>query len=163
MTPDPHGLTEDMLSAYLDDELSAADRRRVADTVAVDPAWAAVLDDVAIAREAVRALPPRDLPGETWRTILDTVDRAGTEPVTSGDDEPVTHLDTRRRPRVVRWVAAGAAAAAALALFLVPGARTPDVNPPLDDIADTAAVAQTTASDPVTGLVPVGVQAGLAP
>lgn len=165
MTSDSTPLSEDMLSAHLDGELSDTDRDRVERAVTADPALAAVLDDVRVAREAVRALPPRDIPPGTWDEILDAVNSSTVVSKPVGDDTPggPTHLGDRRRPRVARWVAVGAAAAAALALFVVPGRDSPDGTPPIDEITDNAAVARTGASDPVTGLGPVGVQAGLAP
>lgn len=147
-------MPEDMLSAYLDGELSASDIARVEAVVADDPQWAETLAEVSAARSVLRELPLHEAPPGVWDAIVETV--SGTDAASA----PVSLF----RSRTARWIAAGTAAAAALALFVVPGSDTPDrTNPQLEELADSAAARQSLSSDPVSELVPVGVRAGLGP
>lgn len=162
-----HAMTEDVLSAYLDGELSAPEIDLVEDAVGNDPEWAATLADISAVRSALRALPVHEAPPGVWDTIIDSVlddsisDESLSEDSASGEVAPPVSL---LRSRTVRWIAAGAAAAAALALFVVPGRDSPDpINPQLEELADSAAARQSLSSDPVSELVPVGVRAGLGP
>ncbi len=155
-------MTEEMLSAYLDGELSEPEIDRVEGAVRNDPGWAATLADISAVRSMLRELPVREAPPGVWDTIVEGVSRESVseDSVSEDSSAPVSLF----RSRTARWVAAGAAVAAALALFVVPGTDTPDpANPPLEELADSAAARRSMSSDPVSELVPVGVRAGLGP
>ncbi len=93
---------DDRLSAYLDDELDAAERAAVEDLLARSPAWRDALAEVAWARGAVRGLPARDVPAGFWTTV--------------GDERRAAP----RPGRVRRVLGVAAVAAAAVAVFTLP-------------------------------------------
>lgn len=147
---------EELLSAFLDGECTAAERASLEARLASSAELRAVLDDVRAARAAVRALPPRDAPPEFWARIL------ATEPGTGADPAPVVDLATARRSRrPARWVAAVASAAAAAviaAVVLVPEPES--VTPPVATFTDAHAVRSSLQEDAVGALAPIAVQAG---
>jgi anti-sigma factor RsiW len=119
----------DFLSGYLDDELAPAERVEVEARLSASPELRAELDDVRMARDAVRALPRRDAPAGFWDAVVAHVETAPDDDVAAspadGELAPVRELGERReRTRNVpwRWIGgAVAAAAVAIAVFVVPG------------------------------------------
>jgi anti-sigma factor RsiW len=115
----PADLPEDLLSAYVDDELDAATRAAVEAELAASPAWRATLAEVTAARDAVRALPRLDLSPEAWTRLLGRV--AADEPAPSPAPGRVAALRRRLPRQAGPWIGAvaGAAAVAALVAALV--------------------------------------------
>src|SRR5712692_7559343 len=98
---------DERLSAWLDDELDASERRAVHELLGSSPAWRAELDAVGAARDALRSLPVRDAPAGFWDRLL----REGPAVPTVGQPTGVRARAHRCR---LPWVAAAAAAAAAV-------------------------------------------------
>ncbi len=170
----PDDLTEDLLSAYLDGELSGSELAAVEARLEDSGEWRAILADVRAAREAVRGLPNVDAPAGCWDRIIAAVEAADAPALTLVPDldivppaPVVTELDAarvRRTPRRSRWVTAlaGAAAAAVVAAVLV----VPSVNrvkPPVGAFSDAHAMRSSTSDDSVSSLAPVGMLAGFTP
>jgi anti-sigma factor RsiW len=165
MTGQPAPWSEDLLSAYVDGEVTDEQRALVEARLAESPSTREILAEIEAARDAVRALPTRDAPAEFWARILDgTGLDADAVMVESGDapaSAPVVSLESRRASRLPRWVAvAGGAAAAAViaAVVLVPTPKR--VDPPVASFADAHAVRNSLDSDAVSSLAPVALQAG---
>jgi anti-sigma factor RsiW len=128
---------DDVLSAYLDDELAPAARREVESHLTRCGECRVELDDVAAARRAIRILPVHGAP----RPLVE-----------------MSPQGTARRGRVV-W-AAVAAVAAAVAMFLP---REPDVAPSLPSLADSHAARASITGDPLTQLAPIAVPVRFGP
>ena len=163
MTGQPDQWSEDLLSAYADGEVTAAQRALVEARLAESPSLRAVLEEIEAARDAVRALPQRDAPPEFWARILDGTGLDADEVMApdTGAPAPVVALESRRTSRLSRWVAvAGGAAAAAViaAVVLVPSQKR--VDPPVASFTDAHAVRNSLDSDAVSSLAPVALQAG---
>jgi len=164
MTGQPDQWSEDLLSAYADGEVTAAQRALVEARLAESPSLRAVLEEIEAARDAVRALPMRDAPPEFWARILDGTGLDADDvlaPADAGAPAPVIALEPRRASRLSRWVAvAGGAAAAAViaAVVLVPSQKR--VDPPVASFTDAHAVRNSLDSDAVSSLAPVALQAG---
>lgn len=128
---------DDVLSAYLDDELAPAARREVEAHLARCADCRAELDDVAAARRAIRIMPVHGAP----RPLV---------PAVSGPEA--------RRGRVAWGLAA--AAAAAVAMFLP---REPQVTPSLPSLADSHAARASVTGDPLSHLAPIAVPVRFGP
>ncbi len=149
-------LVPEMLSAYLDDELSAPERDAVEARLAESAEWRTELDDVRAARDAVRALPAREAPEGFWDSLLANVeadDDAAEEPA------PVMSIESRRPRRRVAWIAAAAAIVVGLvAVIAVP--RRNEVTPNVTAVVASHGAQGSDAGDPVSMLAPVGPLAG---
>jgi anti-sigma factor RsiW len=138
-----HPAPDDRLSAYLDDELDAAERQAVESYVAASPEWRAELDEVAWVRDTLRSLPVHEAPPGFWEGAL---------------APEMAQARARRRRGVPRIAGLGAAAAAVAAVvttaaLLVP---SPDrVTPKVPALADTHAVRASVTDDPVSQLATV--------
>ncbi len=142
MTGRDRGLPEDVLSAYLDGELSAHERAAVERELAASPSWSAILREVREVRAAVRGLPVPEPPEDVFERVL---------------REPVGVASGSTRRRVLgpwRWAAGGAAAAAVVVAFAVPSPHrvTPSVPNQVDSHVTRASLTQ----DPIMELAPVG-------
>ncbi len=62
-------LDPDMLSAYLDGELTDAERAQVETQLESSPEWREELAEVRAARDALRGLPERDAPVGFWDAV----------------------------------------------------------------------------------------------
>ena len=115
----PTDLPEDLLSAYVDDELDADTRRAVEAQLASSPAWREALAEVTLARDAVRALPLVDLSPEAWSQLLGRV--GADEPAPTSTPGRVAAFRRQVRRNAGPWIGAvaGAAAVAALVAALV--------------------------------------------
>ena len=74
-------LNPDVLSAYLDGECTPDERVAIEARLVIDPAWQSELDEVRMARDAVRGLPLVDVPEGTWDAVARAIaaaDAAGT-------------------------------------------------------------------------------------
>jgi len=95
MTEDLHNEMGELLSAYLDDELTPEERARVEARIATDADARALLSELRAAADAVRALPHDAAPPE----ILDAVStRLERDALLAGDDQDVTLARHRRSP-----------------------------------------------------------------
>lgn len=138
-------INEDLLSAFIDGELDAETRAAVEARLAESSEWRAVLAEVRVARDAVRALPVHE---PRPRFIEDLIATGATAP-------PVKRRGPRRRGPM-RWAAAGAAAAAVaagIAVFAVPGPTT--TAPKVPALSDSHAAQASQLDDPVSQLAPV--------
>lgn len=135
----PH--LEEVLSAWLDDELAPAARREAALHLEQCPACREELDLVARARAAVRALPVRRPPPGFLEDLLPT---------------NVRSLHPRRR---AAWALAAAAASVA-AVFLP---REPSVAPVLPSLVESHAVRASLTGDPLSQLAPIAIPVSFEP
>ena len=159
----PEPWNEDLLSAYVDGEVTDEERTVVEARLAESPSTRALLAEIEAARDAVRALPMRDAPPEFWARILDGtgLDATDLDPTSVDTSAPVVTLESRRGSRLPRWVAvAGGAAAAAViaAVLFVPSQK--QVDPPVASFTDAHAVRNSLDSDAVSSLAPVALAAG---
>jgi anti-sigma factor RsiW len=144
-----------VLSGYLDGELTADERAEVEAQLAASPGWRAELDAVRVVRDAVRGLAPREARAGFWDTVTAAVRDAPVDDAAVGvDPDAVVALPTRRRSTVVRWVAGGVAAAALVAVFLIPGRE--QVRPNVTAVATQHGASSAEVGDPISGLVPLG-------
>jgi len=160
MTGQPEQWNEDLLSAYVDGEVTDEERALVEAHLAESSSTRALLAEIEAARDAVRALPMRDAPPEFWARILDGTG-LDADDVVADAPAPVVSLESRRESRLPRWVAvAGGAAAAAViaAVVLVPGPK--QVDPPVASFTEAHAVRNSLDADAVSSLAPVALQAG---
>jgi len=137
---------DDVLSAYLDDELAPAARHEAEAHLAACAGCRAELDEVSAARRAIRILPVH----AARRPLVGT--ESGGLPGTPGVPRP----PSRRRA-----VWALAAAVAAAIAFLLP--RDPEVAPSLPSLADSHAARASITGDPLTQLAPIAVPVRFGP
>ena len=160
----PAEWSEDLLSAYLDDELDPETRSLVEEHLARTPASRQAVAELRAARDAVRSLPEVDLSPEAWEQVVAAV-RADETSVGVGAPAPVASWRRRDRRAPTRWArvgaaAAGAAAAAAvLAVVFLPGPSR--VTPHVATFSTEHSARASLASDPVSTLAGVSAMRGL--
>jgi anti-sigma factor RsiW len=137
---DQDRLPEDLLSGYLDRELSSEQRVAVERELASSPVWVAVLVEITEVRSQVRALPVPEAPLGFWDVVL-----SGRDPVRTA---------RRRLGGPLGWVAGSAAAAVVAVAFLVPSPR--HASPSVATFVDSHATRSSLSQDPVTQLAPIG-------
>ena len=141
-------LTEDLLSALLDDELDIATRGVVDVRLAQSTEWQGVLAEVSETRAALRGLGTVDAPAGFWDRVLAT-------------DDAVVDLTAGRSQHRGRAVAAlaGVAAAAAFVVGVVafPSAAPDRVRPPVAAFSDAHATRSSVGDDAISSLASVGV------
>ena len=99
-------LPEDLLSGYVDGELTMEQRIAVEQEMARSEGWVAVLAEITEVRSRVRALPVPEAPQGFWEGAL---------------ERPVPLFRARRPfPGPLGWAAGAAAAAVVAGAFLVP-------------------------------------------
>jgi anti-sigma factor RsiW len=158
MTGFDGALDADLLSAYLDGELTPAELAAVEAQLESSPAWRDELTEVRAARDAVRGLPERDAPAGFWSAVHEHVARADSQ---DDDDEiavPITAARSHGRRRWA-WVAASAAAVAAVVAVVVVPHRD-EVSPNVAAVVAQHGAQGSDNGDPVTMLAPVGPLAG---
>jgi anti-sigma factor RsiW len=147
-----------VLSGYLDGELTAGERAEVEEQLAASPEWRAELDAVRAARDAVRGLAPREPRPGFWDAVSEVVrdePATGTGTPAHEDRGAAVARSPRGRSTVVRWAAGGIAAAAALvAVFLIPGRE--QVRPNVTAVATQHGASSAEVGDRISGLVPLG-------
>jgi anti-sigma factor RsiW len=157
-------LDPDMLSAYLDGELTAAERAAVESRLVASAEWRAELAEVRTARDALRGLPAREAPAGFWdavhaRVVADDDDRAAAGdvlvPITAA---PTAAAKVHPRRRWA-WVAASAAAVAAVVAIVVVPHRS-EVAPNVAAVVAQHGAQGSDHGDPVSMLAPVGPLAG---
>ncbi len=159
---DPGDDDHSLLSGYLDGELDAEQRAAVEARLAASPAWRAELDEVRVARDAVRSLAMRDVPlgfmDRVTAAVASTPDVAVEADAAESIAQPIELAPRRERSRrrAVGWmVGAAAAVVIALAMFVLPGRG--QVRPNVTAVATQHAASNSDLGDPISGLV------GLAP
>jgi negative regulator of sigma E activity len=157
-------LDPDMLSAYLDGELSEVERAAVEARLEVSASWRDELAEVRTARDALRGLPAREAPAGFWdavhaRVVADDDDRAAAGdvvvPITAA---PTAAAKVHPRRRWA-WVAASAAAVAAVVAIVVVPHRS-EVAPNVAAVVAQHGAQGSDHGDPVSMLAPVGPLAG---
>jgi anti-sigma factor RsiW len=135
---------EELLSAYLDGEATDDERALVEQQLAESAEWREVLEEVRSTREMLLAMPRREAPTGFWDSLLHP------------DIAPPVQLDTARRRRgkqVVGWLAGVAAAAAIVAVVMVPSESR--VKPAVATLVNRHAVRSSVTEEPVSQLAPV--------
>ena len=152
-------IVPEMLSAYLDDELTAPERVAVEARLAESAEWRTELDEVRSARAAVRNLASRDAPAGFWDAVLAHVEADADD----GDVvlAPVVPLAERRPRRRVAWFAAAAAAVAGVVVAVVAVPQRSEVTPNVTAVIAQHGAQGSDAGDPISMLAPVGPLAGL--
>jgi negative regulator of sigma E activity len=168
MSDEPRGhdrLPEDLLSAYVDGEVTDAERAAVEARVARDVAWQHILADVVTARDAVRGLPEREPPTGFWLRVLTRVaEVAEQDRATIAAAAAVVPIARPAPRRVPRWGAIGAAVVAVVAgVALAMPQRNHQVSPKIATLTNQHAAASSAGSDPITNLAPAAVPVGLTP
>ena len=159
MTTNDFALDPDMLSAYLDGELTDAERAAVEAQLEASAEWRDELAEVRAARDALRGLPEREAPAGFWDAVHARVAADDDEPV---DDEIVVPITAARSHphRRWAWVAASAAAVAAVVAVVVVPHRN-EVSPNVATVVAQHGAQGSDNGDPVSMLAPVGPLAGL--
>jgi anti-sigma factor RsiW len=152
-------MTPDVLSAYLDGELDAAERAAVEARLEESGEWRAELAEVRSARDALRGLPTRDAPAGFWDAVHARV--AAEETDADADDAvvPITAARSHARRRWA-WIAASAAAVAVVVAVVVVPHRN-EVSPNVATVVAQHGAQGSDTGDPVSMLAPVGPLAGL--
>jgi len=155
-------LDPDMLSAYLDGELTDAERAAVETQLQSSPEWREELAEVRAARDALRGLPERDAPAGFWDAVHEHM--AADDDEAADDDVvvPISGLNTGARSPSGRrwaWVAASAAAVAAVVAIVVVPHRH-EVSPNVAAVVAQHGAQGSDNGDPVSMLAPVGPLAG---
>lgn len=147
-------LQPDLLSAYLDGELTAGERAAVDAQLAVSVEWRFELAEVRAARDAVRALPMHEAPAAFWdavRTDVESVDEDSADVVL-----PTAAARSRAAARRRwAWIAAAAAAAAAFVAVIVVPHRN-HVSPNVTAVVAQHGAQSSDNGDPVSMLAPIG-------
>ncbi|HEY3670362.1 MAG TPA: zf-HC2 domain-containing protein [Acidimicrobiia bacterium] len=150
-------LDPDMLSAYLDGELTGAERSAVDAQLESSSAWREELAEVRAARDALRGLSERDAPAGFWDAVHAHV--AADDDATDDDVVvPITAAPSHPRRRWA-WIAASAAAVAAVVAIIVVPHRT-EVSPNVAAVVAQHGAQGSDSGDPVSMLAPVGPLAG---
>jgi anti-sigma factor RsiW len=151
-------LNPDMLSAYLDGELTDAERAAVETQLESSPEWREELAEVRAARDALRGLPERDAPAGFWDAVYAHVAADSDEAATDDVVVPITAAPSHPRRRWP-WIAASAAAVAAVVAIVVVPHRT-EVSPNVAAVVAQHGAQGSDNGDPVSMLAPVGPLAG---
>lgn len=150
----------DMLSAYLDGELTEAERAAVEEQLASSAEWRAELVEVGAARDALRGLPEPEAPAGFWDAVRAGVLAADDEADETDDDVvvPISVAPSHPRRRWA-WIAASAAAVAAVVAIVVVPHRE-QVSPNVAAVVAQHGAQGSDNGDPVSMLAPVGPLAG---
>jgi anti-sigma factor RsiW len=141
---------EELLSAYLDGEVTAEERALVEARLSESQEWRTVLAEVRETRELLQGLPTRDAPPGFWDSLLASDDPV---PATAAPVVPMESARHRRGKRIVAWCAGAAAAAAVVAVLLVPSQS--QVKPSVATLVNQHAVRSSVTEEPVSQLAPV--------
>ena len=144
------GLSEDLISAYLDGECSETERAAVVARLESDNEWQAVFAEVSAARDALRALPPVEPPAGFIEFLIDA------------DAPKRARAHRAHRSRRARTFAGLAAVAAIVAGFMLASPKHDNtrVAPPIATLADSHGATVSLQSDPVSGLAPIAATPG---
>ena len=159
MTTFDDALDPDMLSAYLDDELTDTERAAVEARLEASAEWRDELAEVRAARDALRSLPEREAPPGFWDAVHARVAADDDEAADDVVVVPITAAPSHPRRRWA-WVAASAAAVAAVVAVVVVPHRN-EVSPNVATVVAQHGAQGSDNGDPVSMLAPVGPLAGL--
>ena len=112
----PDSFNEELLSGYLDGELSSDEQAQVERMVQQDPRAQQLLEDMEQLRQCLQELPENQPPADTRRRVLEQINHA--DPVDSGQVQQAAAPRTPPVRAIVSWVVAAAAGVALL--FIVP-------------------------------------------
>ena len=154
-------LDPDMLSAYLDGELTDAERAEVETLLESSPEWREELAEV-----RARAMRCAGFPNATRRRASGTRCTRTSRPTPTRDDDdvvvpitvPITAAPSHPRRRWA-WIAASAAAVAAVVAIVVLPHRS-EVSPNVAAVVAQHGAQGSDNGDPVSMLAPVGPLAG---
>jgi anti-sigma factor RsiW len=152
-------LDPDMLSAYLDGELSAAERAAVRTQLETSADWRDELAEVRAARDALRGLSALEAPVGFWEAVHAHV--LADDEALDGDNAvlvPIAAAPSHPR-RKWAWIAASAAAVAAVVAIVVVPHRN-EVSPNVAAVVAQHGAQGSDNGDPVSMLAPVGPLAG---
>jgi anti-sigma factor RsiW len=161
-------LQPDLLSAYLDGELTDAERVAVEARLEASPEWRDELAEVRAAREALRGLSEREAPPGFWNAVHAHVAADDVVVVDDGSDEVVVPITRpiarpngggRSSRRRWGWVAASVAAVAAVVAIIVVPHRS-EVSPNVAAVVAQHGAQGSDNGDPIAMLAPVGPLAG---
>jgi anti-sigma factor RsiW len=149
--------TDDVLSAYLDDELAPDERDRLSARLDADPVLHAQLDEVAEVRSLVRSLaapvPPAGFVDELLAVPADDLPDAGAGSAAAVVDLAESRARRRRGSRFAALVAVAAAAVALVVAVAVPGRSA--TRPALATDVRVHQAGAAANGDPVSGLAPL--------
>jgi anti-sigma factor RsiW len=151
-------LDPDMLSAYLDGELTDAERVAVDAQLEASPEWRDELAEVRAARDALRGVSQREAPAGFWDKVHASV-VADDEPDAADREVVVPITAARSTRRRWGWVAASAAAVVAVVAVIVVPHRS-EVSPNVAAVVAQHGAQGSDNGDPVSMLAPVGPLAG---
>jgi anti-sigma factor RsiW len=145
-------LSPDLISAYLDDECTPEERAAVEARLVTDPAWAAELDEVRAARDAVRGLPLVAVPPGCWESVAAAIAAADDQ---AGDESATVVPMRRHRVRTALYATAATAAASvaavvALVFITEPPESDQPVRPAVALLANTHGARVTAMDEPLT-------------
>lgn len=150
---------DDVLSAFLDDELAPDERARLVSRLDAEPELRTQLDEIAEVRTLVRGLAPPIAPAGFVDELLATTDpEADAAGEADGAPATVADLDATRARHRGRSRAAALVAAAAAVAALVVAVAVPDRSAARPALATDVRVHQAGAAangDPVSGLAPL--------
>jgi anti-sigma factor RsiW len=144
---------DELLSAYLDDEVTAMERSAVEDALARSPERRARLAELAETRDAVRRLADPDVPAGFLAGLEHAVTAEPRSPAITA-----ARPERARAHRGLTWLAGGVAAAALVAALVIPA--TDRVDPAVPSRIDTHAARASVSDDPVSELAPIAVATG---
>ena len=153
-------LDPDMLSAYLDGELTDAERAAVETQLESSAEWRDELAEVRAARDALRGLPERDAPAGFWDAVYANV-AADDDDEQPTDDVvvPITAAPSHRSPaRGPGSRHPRRRSAAVVAIVVVP--HRSEVSPNVAAVVAQHGAQGSDNGDPVSMLAPVGPLAG---
>jgi anti-sigma factor RsiW len=144
---------EELISAYLDGEATADERALVEQQLAESEEWRTVLDEVRSTRELLLGLPTREAPTGFWDSMLDP------------NIAPPVDLDAQRKKRrgkrAITWLAGVGAAAAFVAVVMIP--QQSKVKPAVATMVSRHAVRSSVTAEPLSELAPVAKPVKLGP
>jgi anti-sigma factor RsiW len=145
---EPENIDDELLSAYLDDELALEERARVEQRLASDPAARQLLEQLRAVSHAVKELPTEPIGADIRDTVLRRAERAmlisnpkgsaaGDSVAAGGDSLADLHPRLTIGRSIRGWVWAGLATAAGLAIVAFESSSNRDAQLP-DTVAQRA-------------------------
>ena len=141
---------DELLSAYLDDEVTEAERARVDEALEGSADARARLGELASTRDAVRGLVDPELPAGFLAHLELAVTAEPASPVITA-----APAERGRSHRRLTWLAGGVAAAALVAALVIPATNRAD--PAVRSRIDTHVARASVSDDPVSELAPIAV------
>jgi hypothetical protein len=130
-----HDLDDELLSAYLDDELSADERALVEARLTADPAAQQSLEQLRNVAQSVRSLPKESAPRNLQDSVLRRIESIKSQPPQPAAATPAVSIGRTRRG----WIWASLAVAAALLIMFVQADNENDDAPTIIALNEPAA------------------------